>query len=141
MGAGADAGFGRPLAVGRGPGWAELAAAVARAVPPAEIDTIYVFRPIKREGREWGTAVVTRAGGVAGDARLRVYTARYMLIARGKERGRSKVEVQEVALSPAEVLAQVMHAAADRTGDSEPPIVLDKAAWYDVSADPGPSRA
>src|SRR6202008_492715 len=44
---------------GQGAGWAKLAAAVETQVPPAEIDTIYVFRPIKREGREWGTAVVT----------------------------------------------------------------------------------
>jgi hypothetical protein len=135
MGAGADAGVGRPLGDGRGPGWTELAAAVAAAIPPAEIETIYLFRPIRREGREWGTAVVTRAaeaaGRAVGDGRLRVYTARYMLIVRGKERGRSKVEVQEVALSPAEVLAQVMQATADRTGDLDPPLALGSAAWYD----------
>jgi len=41
------------------------------------------------------------------------------------------VEVQEVALSPAEVLAQVMQATADRTGDPEPPVALDRSAWYD----------
>jgi len=132
MGAGADARFGQPVGIGRGPGWSELAAAVARAVPPAEIETIYLFRPLKREGREWGTAVVTRsAAGGEGAGRLRVYTARYMLVVRGKERGRSKVEVQEVALSPAEVLAQVMQATADRTGDPEPPVALDRSAWYD----------
>jgi len=53
-------------------------------VPPAEIETLYLFRPLRREGREWGTAVVTRRSDVG---RLRVYTARYMLIVRGKERG------------------------------------------------------
>jgi hypothetical protein len=98
-------------------------------MPPAEIDAIYVFRPIKRDGREWGTAVVTRTGEEPG-GRLRVYTARYMLIVRGKERGRSKVEVEEVALTPAEVLAQVMEATTDRTGDAEPPVTIDRSAWY-----------
>jgi len=133
MGAGADARFGQPVGIGRGPGWTELAAAVAQAVPPAEIETIYLFRPLKREGREWGTAVVTRSVP-GGEGRLRVYTARYMLIVRGKERGRSKVEVEEVALSPAEVLAQVLQAAADRTGDSEPPVAADRSVWFDGEA-------
>ncbi|OLC05554.1 MAG: hypothetical protein AUH42_07350 [Gemmatimonadetes bacterium 13_1_40CM_70_11] len=111
-----------------GPGWAMLAAAVAQAVPPAEIETIYLFRPIKREGREWGTAVVTRR---APDARLRVYTAKYMLVVRGKERGQAKVAVEEVGRSPAEVLEQVMLAAAERTGDAEPPVAHGPSVWYE----------
>lgn len=116
--------------LGHGPGWAKLAAAVAAALPPAEIETIYLFAPIKRQGREWGTAVITRRGGEA-DPRLRVYTARYMLIVRGKERGQSKVEVSEVALTPAEVLAQVMQAAADRGGEPEPPAEVGRGIWYE----------
>ena len=131
MAAGTDAGAFSPLAPtppGQGPGWAKLAAAVEAQVPPAEIDTVYVFRPIKRDGKEWGTAVVTRK---ASDARLRVYTARYMLVVRGKERGQSKIEVVEVALSPAEVIAQVMQATVDRGGDTEPPVELGPAVWYE----------
>lgn len=116
-------------APGQGAGWAKVAAAVEAQVPPAEIDTIYVFRPIKREGREWGTAVVTRKGA-GPDARLRVYTAQYMLVVRGKERGQSKIEVAEVGLSPAEVLAQVMTSIVDRGGDSEPPAELGPGVWY-----------
>jgi len=99
-------------------------------VPPAEIETIYVFQPIKRHGREWGTAVVTRKSP-APDARLRVYTAKYMLVVRGKERGQAKVEVVEVALSPAEVLARVLQATVDRGGDTEPPVELGPAVWYE----------
>jgi hypothetical protein len=109
-------------------GWAKLAAAVEAQVPPAEIETIYAFRPIKREGKEWGTAVVTRK---AADGRLRVYTAKYMLVVRGKDRGQSKIEVVEVALSPAEVVAQVMQATVDRGGDTEPPVELGPAVWYE----------
>jgi len=112
---------------GTGPGWAKVAAAVEAQVPPAEIETIYVFRPIKRDGKEWGTAVITRK---AADGRLRVYTAKYMLIVRGKERGQSRIDVTEVALSPAEVLAQVMQATVDRGGDTEPPVELGAGAWY-----------
>jgi hypothetical protein len=132
MAAGTDAGAVSPLAPapGQGPGWAKLAAAVEAQVPPAEIETIYVFRPIKREGKEWGTAVVTRKSA-APDKRLRVYTAKYMLVVRGKERGQSKIDVVEVALSPAEVLAQVIQATVDRGGDTEPPVALGPAVWYE----------
>ena len=126
-----DSGAFQPLAApppGQGAGWAKLATAVEAQVPPAEIETIYVFRAIKREGKEWGTAVVTRK---APDGRLRVYTAKYMLIVRGKERGQGKFEVVEVALSPAAVLAQVMQATVDRGGDTEPPVELGPSAWYE----------
>ena len=107
-----------------------MATAVEAEMPPAEIETIYLFRPIKREGREWGTAVVTRKTAEGG-GRLRVYTAKYMLIVRGKDRGQAKVELTEVGLSPAEVLAQVMQATADRTGESEPPMEMAPGAWYE----------
>jgi hypothetical protein len=55
-----------------------------------------------------------------------------MLIVRGKDRGQAKVELTEVGLSPAEVLAQVMQAASDRSGESEPPVEVGPRAWYDV---------
>ncbi|MFN2572299.1 MAG: hypothetical protein ABR537_11940 [Gemmatimonadales bacterium] len=134
MAASTDSGAFQPLAPpppppGQGAGWAKLAAAVEAQVPPAEIETIFVFQPIKRQGREWGTAVVTRRD--ATGARLRVYTAKYMLVIRGKERGQSKIEVVELGLSPAEVLAQVMQATVDRGGDTEPPVELGPAAWYE----------
>lgn len=131
MGAGPDVpaalGRGEPQP-GQGPGWAKLAAAVAAELPTAEIETVYLFRPIKREGREWGTAVVTRRHP---EGRLLVYTARYMLVVRGKERGQSRVEVTEVALSPAEVVAQVMQWAAERGGEAEPPLAVGPAVWYE----------
>ena len=117
-----------PPQPGQGQGWAKLAATVEAHVPPPEIETIYVFQPIKRDGKEWGTAVVTRK---APDGRLRVYTGKYMLIVRGKERGQGKFEVVEVALSPAEVLAQVMQATVDRGGDAAPPVELSPAVWYE----------
>ncbi|HXQ27889.1 MAG TPA: hypothetical protein VN848_01360 [Gemmatimonadales bacterium] len=142
MGTGPDTGLGHPVTTGQGPGWTQLAQAVAADVPPEEIAGIYVFRPYKRDGREWGTAVVTRHGDAVG-GRLRVYTARYMLITRGKERGRAKVEVQEVALSPAEVLAHVMQETVDRTGDPEPPATLERTVWFpdsDTAQPHSPSR-
>lgn len=130
MGAGAGPGGRSPLEPGRGPGWAKLAEAVAQRVPPSEIETIYLFRPWKREGREWGTAVIARRAPEGG-GRLRVYTARYMLIVRGKERGQIRIEVEETALSPADVIARVTQVAAERTGDPEPPVAVGPAVWYE----------
>ena len=130
MGAGASPGDRSPLAPGRGPGWAKLAEAVARRVAPSEIETIYLFRPWKREGREWGTAVIACRAADGGE-RLRVYTARYMLVVRGKERGQARIEVRETALSPAAVIERVMRAAAERTGDPEPPVAVGPAVWYE----------
>ncbi len=134
MGAGADPRPPGPVTpgagAGAGPGWAKLAAAVAQALPRAEIETIYLFRPIKREGREWGTAVVTRRTPPPED-RLRVYTAKYMLVVRGKERGQARVAVEEVGLSPTAVLEQVMQSTAERTGDAEPPVAHGPSVWYE----------
>jgi hypothetical protein len=103
---------------------------VAAQLPPAEIETIYLFQPLKRDGREWGTAVIARRSGEGG-GRLRVYTARYMLVVRGKERGQSKVEVEETGLSSAEAIAQVMHAVADRAGDPAVPVAVGAGVWYE----------
>jgi hypothetical protein len=128
MGAGPDPRVPGALTPGQGPGWAKAAAAVAAQVPPAEIEAIYVFRPIKREGREWGTAVITRRHP---EGRLQVFTVKYMLIVRGKERGQSKVVVEEVGLSPEEVLQQVMQTTAERSGEVDPPVALGRAAWYE----------
>lgn len=139
MGAGVGAGHRPPVEPGRGPGWAKLAAAVAAQMPPAEIETIYLFRPWKRDGREWGTAVVTRRAPGA-ERRLRVYTARYMLVVRGKERGQARLEVTETALSPAAVIAQVMQATAERTGDAEPPVAAGPGVWYAVDGESASAR-
>jgi hypothetical protein len=133
MGAGADRRVDRlvassPPSPGGGPGWGKVAEAVEAAMPPAEIETIYLFRPYKRDGREWGTAVVTRR---SREGRLRVYTAKYMLVVRGKERGRATVAVEEVALSPADVVERVMRAAADRMGDADPPVAVGPGVWYE----------
>ena len=130
MGASAGPGDRPALDPGRGSGWAQLAEAVARRVTPREIETIYVFRPLKRDGREWGTAVVA-CRAPAGEGRLRVYTARYMLVTRGKDRGQTRVEVAETALSPAAVIERVMRATAERTGDPEPPVALGRDVWYE----------
>ncbi|HZA99064.1 MAG TPA: hypothetical protein VE399_09825, partial [Gemmatimonadales bacterium] len=50
-------------------GWDRLAQVVAQVVPPAEVDGIWIFAPLRRDTREWGTAVLSRING----ERRRIY--------------------------------------------------------------------
>ena len=104
-----------------------MATAVAEAVPPAEIDRIWLFAPVRQEDREWGTAVIGRRA--AGD-RLRVYTARYMLVIRGRERGQGRVGVEEIGESPGGVIDDVIRGVQERAGETEPPVEVATALWY-----------
>jgi hypothetical protein len=64
-------------------GWERLAQAVAEVLPPSEVDAVWVFTPLRHDNKEWGTAVVSRVDG----ERRRIYTARYGLAIKGKDRG------------------------------------------------------
>jgi len=118
---------------GLGLGWTRLAAAVAEQIPPAEIARIWLFLPVRRNEREWGTAVIARR---VGDGRYRVYTGRYMLIARGRERGQGRLLVEDVGESPDEVVAEVIRGVQDRAGEAEPPVEIEPALWYPDHDDP-----
>ncbi|HYC32933.1 MAG TPA: hypothetical protein VEB59_11645 [Gemmatimonadales bacterium] len=120
---------------GAGPGWTRLALAVAEQVPPAEVDGVWLFSALRHEGREWGTAVLSR---VDGDRR-RIYTARYALVIRGKERGKFEASIQEVGSGPVEALAQLLQDAQRRIDDEHPPVPVAPDAWFAATAD-GPPR-
>jgi hypothetical protein len=107
-------------------GWARLAGAVAEVLPPAEVDGVWVFSPVRREGREWGTAVLSRVDG----ERRRIYTARYMLAIKGKERGKFEASVQEVGSGPLTALAQLLHETRKRIDDEHPPTAVSPEAWF-----------
>jgi hypothetical protein len=107
-------------------GWTRLAGAVAEVVPPAEVDGVWVFSPLRREGREWGTAVLSR---VDGDRR-RIYTARYMLAIKGKERGKFEATVQEVGSGPLTALAQLLQDTRKRIDDEQPPTAVAPESWF-----------
>ena len=107
-------------------GWARLAGAVAEVVPPAEVDGVWVFSPLRREGREWGTAVVSR---VDGDRR-RIYTARYMLAIKGKERGKFEASIEEVGSGPLTALAQLLQDTGKRIDDEQPPTPVAPETWF-----------
>jgi hypothetical protein len=134
MGAGAGL-IGPATGPGAGPGWRRLADEVTREVPRAEVDGVWVFPVIRRDGREWGTAVFTR---VDGDRR-RIYTARYMLVLKGKERGQYEWGLEEVGTGPADALGPLLQDVHKRTDDEHPPIALNLEEWFVDPAD-GPAR-
>ncbi len=107
-------------------GWARLAGAVAEVLPPAEVDGVWTFSPLRHEGREWGTAVLSRLDG----DRRRIYTARYMLAIKGKERGKFEASVQEVGSGPVAALAQLLRDAHKRIDEEQPPIPVPPESWF-----------
>jgi hypothetical protein len=107
-------------------GWARLAGAVAEVVPPAEVDGVWVFSPLRHEGREWGTAVLSRRDG----DRRRIYTARYVLAIKGKERGKFEATVQEVGSGPVAALTRLLQDAQKRIDDEQPPTPVAPESWF-----------
>lgn len=107
-------------------GWDRLAQAVADLVPPSEVDGVWVFAPVRRENREWGTAVLSRIDG----ERRRIYTARYVLAVKGKERGKFEASVQEVGSGTSEALARLVQDAHRRIDDEHPPTPVSPESWF-----------
>jgi hypothetical protein len=112
--------------LGVGPGWDRLSAQVAERVPTGEIDGIWVFLPIRQGQREYGTAIVSQVHG----ERRRIYTGRYMLQIKGKERGKFEAAVEEVGSGPLEALADLLQDVRKRIQDEEPPVPIPVETWY-----------
>ena len=112
---------------GVGAGWARVADALAAQVDPSEIEGIWLFPPVRREEREWGVAVIACS---TEDQRRRIYTATYMMITRGREKGDGKISVEEVGESPATVLEDVLRGVRDRAGEVDPPVEIAPDVWF-----------
>jgi hypothetical protein len=121
-----------------GSGWERLAQAVAEVLPPAEVDGVWIFAPLRREDREWGTAVLSRVDG----ERRRIYTARYVLAVKGKQRGKFESTIQEVGSGPMDALARVLQEAQRRIDDEHPPSSVAPESWFSCIVAPadGPPR-
>ncbi len=105
---------------------ARLLEALAERMPRAEVEAVYAFPPVRREGQDHGVAVVSRR--LDGDRRL-VYRARYVVALKGPERGKVTVTVEETAEAPAGLLPDVLEGVrrrADEAGEAE---LLDLTAW------------
>jgi hypothetical protein len=125
-------------------GLARLLALIARHMPCEDVDAVWAFPGVRREGREYGVAVVSRRmaaprGGdgdtAAPEARRRVYRARYVLELKGEKRGQATLELEEAAETPAELLRRVIDGVArraDEAGDAE---LVDLTHWKAVGGD------
>ena len=67
--------------------------------------------------------------------RVRVYTASYTLVIRGRERGQGKVTLLEVAESPAAVVDEVIRGVQERAGEAEPPVEIGAGVWFEDAHD------
>lgn len=110
---------------GLGLGWGRVAETIASYVPRQKVDRIWLFAPVRSEGREWGTAVISKR--LENDRRC-VYTASYMMVVRG--RGQARVVVEEVGESPAAVVDDVIAGVQRRAGEPEPPEEISPEEWY-----------
>ena len=113
-------------ATASGGGWERLAQAVSEVLPPAEVDGVWIFAPVRREDREWGTAVLSRVDG----ERRRIYTAGYVLAVKGKQRGKFEATIQEVGSGPMDALARVLQEAQRRIDDEHPPSSVAPESWF-----------
>ena len=107
-------------------GWDRLAQTVAEMMPVEEVDAVWVFSPLRRDTKEWGTAVISRIDG----ERRRIYTARYGLAIKGKDRGKFESSVQEVGTGPLEALSRLLEEAHRRIDDEQPPASVPPETWF-----------
>jgi hypothetical protein len=97
----------------------------------AEIDGVWQFRTIKRDGREFGTVMLARVDG-EGQERRRIYTARFMHQLKGKERGKFEASLEEVGSGPVETLGDLLAGVRKRIEDEDPrPVPVEE--WFPVA--------
>ena len=106
---------------------------VAQRMPPAEVEAVWAFPPVRREGREHVVAVISR---VVGEGRRLVYRARYTVGLTGSERGKIAVELELAAEGPPDLVTAVIDGVrrrADEAGDAD---LVDLSAWRTGSGEP-----
>ena len=109
-----------------GEGLAKLLDLVASRMLRSEVEAVWAFPGVRREGREYGVAVIERR--VEGERRL-VYRGRYIVQLKGQERGKVVVELEETAEALPKTLQRVLEGVrqrADEAGEAEP---VDLAPW------------
>jgi hypothetical protein len=121
------------LTAGLGLGWTRVADKIANTMSLPDIVRIWLFPPMRRDDREWGTAVVARR---VSEGRVRVYTGSYMLVVRGRERGDGRIAIEEVGESPDDVVSDVIRGVQERAGEAEPPVEIDPELWYEQGDEP-----
>ncbi len=109
-----------------GDGFSQVLDAVAERMPKAEVESVWSFPGVRREGREHGVAVVTRRG--ASDRHI-VYRVRYVIELKGVSRGRAQVDITETAEAPADLLPRVIDGVRDRADEAGDAEIVDLTSW------------
>jgi|CXWL01.1.fsa_nt_gi hypothetical protein len=115
-----------PRGPGEGPHWERLALWLQDQIPTADVDGVWVFRVLRRDLAEYGTAVISR---IEGDRR-RIYTARYTALIKGKKRGGFDAVMEEVGSGPVEALQELLALVPVRADDEEPPVPIEVSLWF-----------
>ena len=115
-----------PVGPGLGPGWDRLASELRSAIRVEQLDRIWAFQVVRREGRDFGTAILSR---VEGDRR-RIYTASFILTVKGKKRGQFEWSLEEVGSGPLEALEELLALVPKRSDEEEPPAAVELSAWF-----------
>ena len=124
---------GMPVATpGLGLGWTRIADALEKVLSPVDVRRVWIFPPLKRDGREWGTAVVATT---ADHHRLVIFTAKYMLSTRGRKRGEGRVKIDEVGEGPIDVVPEVVRGVHDRVTEGEPAVEISPELWFSQDDD------
>ncbi len=111
---------------GEGERWQRLAEWLRTQIAAEEVDGIWVFRVVRREQREFGTAVLSL---VTGDRR-RILTARYTALIKGRDRGGFSTQIEEVGSGPLEALHELLAMVPVRSDDEDPPAAVEVALWF-----------
>ncbi len=123
---------------GQGAQWERLAAWLRDQLPSEEIDGVWVFRVLRRDRKEFGTAVLSRVDG----ERRRIYTASYTATIKGKLRGGFESQLDEVGSGPLEALQELLALVPVRADDEEPPVAVEAGTWFTtLAADVAPTDA
>lgn len=115
-----------PRGPGEGPHWERLALWLQDQMPTAEVDGVWVFRVLRRDLAEYGTAVISR---IDGDRR-RIYTARYTALIKGKKRGGFDAVLEEIGSGPIEALHELLALVPVRADDEDPPVPVEVSLWF-----------
>jgi hypothetical protein len=86
--------------------------------------------------RELGTAILSL---VEGDRR-RIYTARYALQIKGRQRGAFEWGLDEVGSGPVEALEELLAMVPVRGVEEEPPYPVDPILWFPPASETGDQR-
>ena len=122
-------------APGTGPGWRRLAVVVAESLALDGLDGLWVFRPLRLDKKEWGTAILA----LREDDRYRIVTAQYAHTIKGRDRGAYATEIREIGSGPVEALDALVAAVPKRT-DEDPPVRIPVASWYPPEEEDGPTH-